>query len=49
MVARAQPGVDRDLEVLKAINQDHGGNLGIGALVDQPGVVAVGDAVEVLS
>lgn len=44
MVTRSQPGLDRDLEVLRRINVRHGGCLGVGALVVEPGSIAVGDA-----
>jgi uncharacterized protein YcbX len=47
MVTRPQPGgVARDLEVLKTINHERGGFLAVGALVDTPGVVQIGDRVE---
>jgi uncharacterized protein len=46
MTTRPQPGgIERDLSVLKAINAERGGNLGIGGLVVQPGRLAVGDEV----
>ncbi len=44
MVARPQPGgIDLDLDVLRTINRDRGTTLGSGALVAQPGRVALGD------
>ena len=44
MVTRAQPdGIGRDLRVLRRINAEHGGCLGIGAVVRRPGHLAVGD------
>ncbi|MEJ7844972.1 MAG: MOSC N-terminal beta barrel domain-containing protein [Acidimicrobiales bacterium] len=44
MVARPQPGgIDRDLDVLRTINRERGTVLGIGALVAEPGRVAIGD------
>ncbi len=43
MVTRPQPGIDRDLDVLRAIHRDHGGNLAVGALVERGGRLAVGD------
>ncbi len=49
MVTRAQPGLDRDLDVLKHINHHHNGNFGIGSLVVQPGTIRVGDTVEILT
>lgn len=46
MVTRAQPGgIQRDLEVLRAINRERGGHLGVGAVVVTPGTVRVGDPV----
>lgn len=48
MVTRAQPGVGRDLDVLRAIHRDRGGCLAIGALIAEPGEVAVGDRLQVL-
>ena len=47
MVTRPQPGgVARDLDVLKAINHERRGFLAVGALVETPGVVQIGDRVE---
>lgn len=43
MVTRPQPGVDRDLDVLRTINRVRATCLAIGALIDQPGRVGVGD------
>ena len=49
VVTRPQPGgVERDLGVLKAIQRERAGNLGIGALVSRPGKVALGDVLEVV-
>ena len=48
MVTRPQPGLDRDLDVLKSILADHGGNLGVGALVVEPGMIRIGDLLEVI-
>lgn len=49
ITTRPQPGgIDRDLSVLKTINADRGGNLGIGGLVATSGAVSVGDAVTVI-
>jgi uncharacterized protein YcbX len=45
MVTRAQPGLDRDLDVLRAINAERGACLAVGALVTTPGTIAVGDEV----
>lgn len=47
MVTRPQAGgVERDLDVLRTINRDHGTFLAVGALVEQPGPIAVGDRIE---
>ncbi|MGH9171975.1 MAG: MOSC domain-containing protein [Acidimicrobiales bacterium] len=43
MVTRPQPGIERDLEVLKRINRERGSLLAVGALVRRRGTVAVGD------
>ncbi|HTL87084.1 MAG TPA: MOSC N-terminal beta barrel domain-containing protein [Acidimicrobiia bacterium] len=44
MVTRPQPGgIERDLEVLKTINRDHGSCLAVGATVATPGTIRVGD------
>jgi uncharacterized protein YcbX len=43
VVTRPQPGLDRDLDVLRAVNRDRDATLGVGALVTEPGVVAIGD------
>jgi uncharacterized protein YcbX len=38
-------GIERDLDVFKTINRERAGCLAIGALVAQPGTMAVGDEV----
>jgi uncharacterized protein YcbX len=45
MTTRAQPGLERDLDIVKAVNHDHESNLGVYAVVSRPGRVAVGDTV----
>jgi uncharacterized protein YcbX len=51
MTTRPQPAeaggqsIDRDLSVLKTINAERGGNLGIGGLVATPGLIAIGDEI----
>lgn len=45
IVTRPQPGLSRDLDVLRTINTQRGSTLSIGALVTQPGSIAVGDEV----
>jgi hypothetical protein len=47
MTTRPQPGgIERDLEVLRTVNRDRGGFVAIGALVVEPGLVALGDPVD---
>ena len=46
MVTRPQPGLDRDLQVLRTINRDRGSMLCVGATVDEGGTVAVGDTID---
>ena len=45
MVTRPQPGLDRDLDVLKTINRERDAALGIGTTVASPGTISVGDTV----
>ena len=45
MVTRPQPGIPRDLDVLKRINADRGTVLAVGCVVASPGEVVVGDEV----
>lgn len=45
MVSRPQPGIDRDLEILKTINAERATFLAIGCLVESPGEIALGDEV----
>ena len=47
MTVHAQPGLPRDVEIAKAVNAQHEGNLGVYAIVVSPGRVAAGDAVTV--
>jgi uncharacterized protein YcbX len=48
MTTRPQPdGIDRDLDVLRTINRERDGFLGVGALVVDPGSIAVGDEVTI--
>lgn len=48
MVTRPQPGLDRDIELLKTINRDRATVLSIGSLIATPGKVAIGDDVTLL-
>ena len=43
MVTRAQPGLGRDLDVLKRVRDERANQLGIGAVVTTPGTITVGD------
>ena len=43
MVTRAQPGLDRDLDVLRTIKRTRGSMLAVGALIITPGRVVEGD------
>lgn len=45
MVSRPQPGLDRDLDVLRTINAERETCLAIGCLVDTPGEIAVGSPI----
>jgi uncharacterized protein YcbX len=46
ITTRPQPGgIDRDLDVLRTVNRDRAGNLGVGALVATPGTITVGDEI----
>lgn len=46
MVTRPQPGLERDLGVLRRVIAERDACLSIGCLVTSPGVVAVGDQLE---
>lgn len=46
MVTRAQPGIERDLGVLRTINAEHERCLGVGATVAEVGLLQVGSSVE---
>ncbi len=49
VVTRPQPGgIERDLSVLKTVNAELDGNLGVGGTIDTPGKIAVGDEVAAL-
>jgi uncharacterized protein YcbX len=45
MVTRAQPGLERDLGVLKQVIARHQNQMGVGAVVTSPGTISVGDAI----
>jgi uncharacterized protein YcbX len=44
VVTRPQPGLERDLDVLRTINRERATVLAVGALVSRPGRIAVGEA-----
>lgn len=44
MVTRAQPGLAVDRDVLRTIHRERDGCLGVGALIAEPGTVALGDS-----
>jgi len=46
MITRPQPGLERDIELLKHINAERKSVLSVGALIAAPGPVAVGDEVQ---
>jgi uncharacterized protein YcbX len=43
MVTRPQPGIERDLDVLRTVRRERDGFLGVGAVVVSPGHLRVGD------
>ena len=45
IVTRPQPGVDRDLDVLRTINAERATTLAVGALVTTEGMIAEGDEI----
>ena len=47
MVTRPQPGLDRDLDVYRALACHHGGTFGVWSEVTRPGTMTVSDAVEI--
>lgn len=49
MITRPQPGLDRDLELLKYVNAERATFLSVGALVACEGVICEGDSVGVIA
>jgi MOSC domain-containing protein len=47
MVNRAQPGLERDVNIYKTLHQTHGGEAGMWTEVVQPGVISEGDSAQV--
>jgi len=48
MVTRPQPGIERDLDVLRTIHRERDHTFAVGATIDNAGVITVGDPVEVV-
>lgn len=48
MVTRAQPGIEKDLDVLREINRNRGTFLAVGALVERGGRIAVGNEIVIV-
>ena len=49
MVTRPQPGLDRDLDMFRTLNREHGATFGLWATVATPGTVRTGDPVDVVA
>jgi hypothetical protein len=47
MVNRAQPDLDRDVNIFKTLHRNHGGEAGMWTRVMRPGSISEGDVVEV--
>jgi uncharacterized protein YcbX len=47
MVTRPQPELDKDLDMFRTLNREHGATFGMWATVTTPGTVRAGDEVEV--
>jgi uncharacterized protein YcbX len=47
MITRAQPGLAKDADIARSLQQEHGLNLGLYCAIGTPGTVAVGDEVRV--
>jgi uncharacterized protein YcbX len=48
MVTRPQPGLDKDLDIFRTLNREHGATFGLWATVTTPGTIRAGDEVEVI-
>lgn len=46
MINRAQPGLERDVNIYKTLYRTHGGDAGMWTQVVQPGVISEGDSVQ---
>jgi uncharacterized protein YcbX len=47
LVTRPQSGLDRDLDIFKTLAREHGKTFGVWSIVQTPGLVRVGDEVQV--
>jgi len=43
MISRAQPGIAKDLDVLKRVIKERDNKIGVGAVISTPGEITVGD------
>jgi len=48
MVTRAQPGLEKDVDIYKTLHRTHGGEAGMWTQVIQPGVISEGASVEIV-
>jgi uncharacterized protein len=48
MVNRAQPGLDRDVNIYKTLHRTHGGEAGMWSEVIQPGIIPEGASVQIV-
>jgi uncharacterized protein YcbX len=48
MVTRPQPGLERDIDVYRAVARHHNGNLGVWTTIETPGQIRLGDAVVIV-
>ena len=46
MVTRAQPGLDSDVDMYRTVARHHAGTFGVWASVDTPGLIQVGDVLD---
>lgn len=47
MVTRAQPGIERDVDIFRTLSAAHGADFGVWATISNPGPVRMGDPVSV--
>jgi hypothetical protein len=48
MVTRPQPGLDRDLDIYRALARQHQGTFGVWSDVQTPGIIRAGDTAELV-